>query len=66
MYNGTVTKISSCQVYEISRKELNRQQVLLFLFPFVSHESTKLEIMLIVTRGNPQPLALNDRPARNY
>ena len=40
MYNGTVTKISSCQVYEISRKELNRQQVLLFLFPFVSHEST--------------------------
>ena len=40
MYNGTVTKISSCQVYEISRKELNWQQVLLFLFPFVSHEST--------------------------
>ena len=23
MYNRTVTKISSCQVYEISRKELN-------------------------------------------
>ena len=40
LYNRAVTKISSCQVYEISRKELNWQQVLLFLFPFVSHEST--------------------------
>ena len=40
LYNRAVTMISSCQVYEISRKELNSWRVLLFLFPFVSHEST--------------------------